>query len=180
MKAIRVTQAGEPEVLRLEETPEPRPQNDQVLVRVRAIGVNPVDTYIRAGRYPLMPAFPYTPGTDAAGIVAAIGGNVRGVAVGDRVYVAGTVTLCRESQVHPLSASISFEQGAAVGVPYATAYRALFQKACVLAGDTVLVHGASGGVGIAAVQLGRAASHVAARGQRTAALLAHHRPGHLE
>ena len=163
MKAIRVYQTGEPEVLRLEEVPEPMPGDDQILVRIRAIGVNPVETYIRSGRYPL-PALPYTPGTDAAGVVAAAGKHVTRVAAGDRVYTAGTVTgayaelaLCREAQVHPLPGKASFEQGAAMGIPYATAWRALFQKACALAGDTVLIHGASGGVGTAAVQLARAA-----------------------
>ena len=162
MKAIRVYQTGEPDVLRLEEVPEPKPGDDQILVRIRAIGVNPVETYIRSGRYPL-PPLPYTPGTDAAGTIAAVGKAVKQVAVGDRVYTAGTVTgayaelaLCRESQVHRLPPNVSFEQGAAVGIPYATAYRALFQKACVQPGDSVLVHGASGGVGIAAVQLARA------------------------
>src|SRR4051794_16974558 len=106
MKAIRVHQVGEPEVLRLEEIPEPTPGDGEVLVRIRAIGVNPVETYIRGGRYPL-PNFPYTPGTDAAGVVAAVGRNVTRAAEGDRVYTAGTLTgayaelaLCREAQVH--------------------------------------------------------------------------------
>src|SRR5512140_2911293 len=147
MKAIRVYQTGEPEVMRLEDVPDPRPGDDQVLVRIRAIGVNPVETYIRAGRYP-MPPLPYTPGTDTAGIVAEVGSKVTGLSVGARVYTSGTTTgayaemaLCRASQVHPLTEKISFEQGAALGIPYATAYRALFQKACAQPGDTVLVHG---------------------------------------
>jgi NADPH2:quinone reductase len=163
MKAIRVYQTGEPEVMRLEEVPNPKPAEDQVLIQIRAVGVNPVETYIRAGRYPL-PAFPYTPGTDSAGTVAAVGAKVAGFKVGDRVYTSGTMSgayaefaLCRPAQVHALPDRISFEQGAALGIPYATAYRALFQKACSLAGETVLVHGASGGVGTAAVQLARAA-----------------------
>jgi NADPH2:quinone reductase len=164
MKAIRVNQTGEPEVMHLEEVPDPQAGDEEVVVRIRAAGVNPVETYIRSGRYPAAAPLPYTPGTDAAGTVEAVGKRVKRVKAGDRVYTAGTVTgayaeraLCRECQVHPLPARASFEQGAALGIPYATAYRALFQKAGALPGDTVLVHGASGGVGTAAVQLARAA-----------------------
>jgi NADPH2:quinone reductase len=163
MKAIRVYQTGEPDVMKLEEVPDPKPGDDQVLVRIRAVGINPVETYIRSGRYASVPPLPYTPGTDAAGVVEAVGRKVGRFAAGNRVYLAGTLTgayaemaLCRESQVHPLPARISFEQGAALGIPYATAYRALFQKAAAEPGETVLIHGASGGVGIAAVQLARA------------------------
>jgi len=164
MKAIRVHEFGGPEVLRLEDVPDPQPGAGQVVVRVKAAGVNPVDTYIRSGTYARKPALPYTPGMDAAGVVEAIGPGVTRVAEGDRVYVAGTLSgayaeqaLCLETQVHPLATKVSFAQGAAVGVPYATAYRALFQLARATPGETVLVHGASGGVGIAAVQLARAA-----------------------
>ncbi len=164
MKAIRVHEFGGPEVMRLEDVPDFRPGAGQIVVRVEAAGVNPVDTYIRSGMYARKPALPYTPGMDAAGIVEAIGPGVTRVAVGDRVYVAGTLSgtyaeqaLCSETQVHPLVNKVSFAQGAAVGVPYATAYRALFQLARAMPGETVLVHGASGGVGIAAVQLARAA-----------------------
>ncbi len=164
MKAIRVSQTGEPEVMRLDEVPDPKVGDGEILVRIRAIGVNPVETYIRSGRYPSGPSLPYTPGTDAAGIVASVGKGVTRVAVGDRVYTSGTLTgayaeltLCRQGQVHRLPDKASFEQGAALGIPYATAYRALFQKACTAPGGTVLVHGASGGVGIAVVQLARAA-----------------------
>ena len=167
MKAIRVHKTGGPEVLQLDEIPEPTPGEGQVLVRVHAVGVNPVDTYIRAGAYARVPTLPYVPGTDGAGVVKAVGAGVRAVAVGDRVYIAGTagetstgayaeMALCNVSQVKPLPAAISFAQGAAVNVPYATAYRGLFHKARIVAGETVLVHGASGGVGIAAVQLARA------------------------
>lgn len=149
--------------MRLMDVPDPKVGDGEVLVRVRAIGVNPVETYIRSGRYSSTPPLPYTPGTDAAGIVASAGKDVTRVGVGDRVYTAGTLTgayaelaLCKEAQVYRLPEKVSFEQGAALGIPYATAYRALFQKACAAAGNTVLVHGASGGVGIAAVQLARA------------------------
>lgn len=163
MKAIRVHETGAPEVMRLEEIPNPQPKEGQVLVRVRSVGVNPVETYIRSGRYTL-PPFPFTPGTDAAGVVEAVGPGVTRVAVGDRVYTSGTLTgayaeltLCQESKVHPLPEKISFEAGAAINIPYATAYRALFHRARAIPGESVLVHGASGGVGVAATQIARAA-----------------------
>jgi NADPH2:quinone reductase len=164
MKAIRVHQFGGPEVLELEEVPDPKPARGQVVVRVKAVGVNPVETYIRAGNYARKPALPYTPGTDAAGIVDSAGEGVTRVKVGDRVYTHGTISgvytelaLCEEAQVHVLPTQVMFAQGAALGIPYATAYRALFQRARAIPGETVLVHGASGGVGVAAVQFARAA-----------------------
>ncbi|HEX9427179.1 MAG TPA: NADPH:quinone reductase [Candidatus Polarisedimenticolia bacterium] len=164
MKAIRVAQFGPPDVMRLEELSDPRPVPGQVLIRIEAAGVNPVDVYIRSGQYGRLPGLPYTPGLDGAGLVEAIGDGVTGWRPGDRVYVGGaaggtyaTHTLCAASQIHPLPKQVGFAQGAAVNVPYATAYRALFQKARALPGESVLVHGASGGVGLAAVQLARAA-----------------------
>jgi NADPH2:quinone reductase len=164
MNAIRVHEFGAPEVMRLEKVTDPRPGPGQVVVRVKAAGVNPVDTYIRSGLYPRKPTLPYTPGADGAGTIESVGEGVTRVAVGDRVYTAGTITgsyaeqaLCHEAQVHPLAAQISFTQGAAVNVPYATAYRALYQISHALPGEWVLVHGASGGVGVAALQLARAA-----------------------
>jgi len=146
------------------DVPDPSPGEGQVLVAVKAVGVNPVETYIRAGTYVVKPALPYTPGGDAAGVVEAVGDGVARVKPGDRVYTAGTVTgayaakaLCNEPQVHPLPEHVTFQQGAALNVPYATAYRALFIRAKAVPGETVLVHGASGGVGTAAVQWARAA-----------------------
>jgi len=163
MKAIRVHEFGGPEVMRLEEVPDPKPGHGQVLVRVKAVGVNPVDTYIRSGAYAAKPQLPYTPGADAAGVIAGVGAGVTGIAAGDRVYTVQTLSgtyaelaLCDRSQVKPLPANVSFAQGAAISVPYGTAYRALFQRAHAVAGETVLVHGASGGVGTAGVQLARA------------------------
>jgi len=163
MKAIRVSAYGGPEVLKLEEIPAPQVGPGQVLVRNHAIGVNPVDTYLRANIDNRGPKLPYTPGSDSAGVIEAVGPGVTSVKAGDRVYVAGTasgayaeLSLCAEAQVHPLPANVSFAQGAAMNVPYATAYHGLFQRAHGDAGETVLVHGASGGVGIAAVQLARA------------------------
>lgn len=164
MKAIRVHEFGDPDVLRLEEVPDPKPGQGQVLVRIHAVGINPVDAYIRAGAYTREAPLPYTPGTDAAGVIEAVGEGVSRVTVGARVYTAGTITgayaeraLCTQSQVHPLPDRISYAQGAGIYIPYATAYRALFQRAQARAGETILVHGASGGVGIAAVQIARAA-----------------------
>jgi NADPH2:quinone reductase len=164
MKAIVVREFGSPEVMRLEELPVPSPGPGQVLVRIRAAGVNPVETYIRAGTYGRVPSLPYTPGTDASGVVEKVGEGVRGFAPGDRVYTSGTATgayaelaACDVSRVHPLPGNVTFGQGAAVGIPYATAWRALFQRARAVPGETVLVHGASGGVGVAALQIARAA-----------------------
>jgi len=163
MKAIRVHQFGGPEVLRLEEIPTPKPDAGQVLVRVRAAGVNPYDTYMRAGTYAIKPHLPYTPGSDAAGTIEAVGTGVTKVKPGDRVYTAQTLTgayaeyaLALEDQVHRLPQNISFEQGAGVWVPYGTAYHAIYHFAKARAGETVLVHGASGGVGTASLQITRA------------------------
>lgn len=161
MHAIRVHEFGPPEVLLLEHVPDPSPGPGQVLIRVKAAGVNPVDTYIRAGLF-YKKGLPYTPGSDASGVVEAVGEGVLAFRPGDRVYTSGTVTgayaelcLSDERQVHRLPQTLSFSQGACVGVPYATAFRALFQKAKAAPGETVLVHGATGGVGIAAVQLAK-------------------------
>lgn len=163
MKAIRVHEFGGPAVLRLEETADPQPGPGQVVVRVHAAGVNPVETYIRSGAYARKPDLPYTPGTDAGGTVEAVGDGVTRVRPGDRVYTAGSISgtyaelaLCEEIQIHPLPERASFAQGAAVNIPCATACRALFQRAHARPAETVLIHGASGGVGIAGVQLARA------------------------
>ena len=163
MKAIKVKEFGGPDVLRLEQVTAPKPGAGEVLVRIHASGVNPVETYIRAGKYARLPELPYTPGNDGAGVVEEVGADVREFKAGDRVYTAGSISgtyaefaLCRKEQIHPLPANVSFAQGAAIGTPYATAYRGLFQRAVAKPGETVLVHGASGGVGTAAVQLARA------------------------
>ncbi|BET65915.1 NADPH:quinone reductase [Opitutales bacterium ASA1] len=163
MKAIRVAEFGGPGVLQMVEMPEPVPGPGEVRVRLRAIGVNPVETYIRAGVYAHKPALPYTPGGDGAGVVDAVGSGVTGIAVGDRVYTSGSLTgtyaeyaVCAAARVHALPDAVTFAQGAAIGVPYGTAYRAVVQRGGLLAGECVLVHGASGGVGTAAVQIARA------------------------
>ena len=162
MRAIIVRAFGGPEVLTLEEAPDPVPGAGQVLLDVGAAGVNPVDSYIRTGTYVRKPPLPYTPGMDAAGTVRAVGDGVTQVKAGDRVYAHSlpgayaSLVLCDASQVVALPSHASFAQGAAVGVPYATAWRALLLRAHARPGETVLVHGASGGVGTAAVQIARA------------------------
>jgi NADPH2:quinone reductase len=168
MKAIRVHEYGGPAVLKLEEIPDPKPGPGDVVVRVRAAGVNPVDAYMHTGTYVRKPPLPYTPGQDGAGEIQSIGANVKTFTVGDRVYITGVgntaagagtyaeLALCAPSQLHRLPAPATFGQGAALGVPYCTAYRALFQRAGARPGETVLVHGATGGVGIATVELAHA------------------------
>jgi NADPH2:quinone reductase len=164
MKAVITYRFGDPEVMTIEEVADPVPKEGQVLVRLHAAGVNPVDCYIRSGLYAQHAHLPYTPGFDGAGVVEAVGPGVKHRKPGDRVYVAWSLTgtyaekvLCTEAQTHPLPQGITFAQGAAIGVPYGAAFRALFQKAHALPGENLLVHGASGGVGIAAVQMARAA-----------------------
>ena len=164
MKVIEVSQFGEPDVLVLTDRPDLTVGNGQVLVRVEAIGVNPVETYIRAGTYPRLPELPYVPGGNIAGVVQACGTGVTEWQVGDRVYSAATISggyaecaLCDSNMIFRLPDAISFDQGAAVGVPAATAWRALFIRGGGKAGERVLVHGASGSVGLAAIQLARAA-----------------------
>ncbi len=163
MKAICVRQFGDPYVLKLEEVAVPVAGAGQVLVKVQAVGVNPVETYQRSGANPAI-QFPWVPGMDAAGVVEEVGPGVRGWQRGDRIYTSDTVTgsyaeftLCDQTTVHRLPANLSFQQGAAINIPYATAHRALHHRARALAGEVVLIHGASGGVGVAATQIARAA-----------------------
>ncbi|HSV14453.1 MAG TPA: NADPH:quinone reductase [Tepidisphaeraceae bacterium] len=163
MKSIRVHAFGEPDVLKLEDAQDPKAAINQILIRVHAVGVNPVETYIRSGKYGPKD-FPFTPGNDAAGVVESVGPGVTKFKPGDRVYTDKTITgsyaeltLCETNRVHALPANVSFPQGAAVGTPAGTAYRGLFQRGRGVAGETVLIHGATGGVGTSAVQLARAA-----------------------
>ncbi|MEP6705576.1 MAG: alcohol dehydrogenase catalytic domain-containing protein, partial [Acidobacteriota bacterium] len=146
MKAIVVHEFGGPEVMRIEDVQTPQPGPGQVLVKIAAVGVNPVETYMRSGNYPVVPELPYTPGKDAAGVIEKIGDGVTKFKTGDRVYTAGSISgtyaeysLCDETHLGRLPDNVGFEQGAAIWTPYATAYRALFQKAGAKSGETVLI-----------------------------------------
>jgi NADPH:quinone reductase len=167
MKAIQVTQFGGPEKLVYADVEDVMPGNGEVCVRLYAAGVNPSDIYTLTGTYAFsIPQLPYTPGLDGAGIVESIGDGVTNVRVGDRVFIAslmqskstGTFAqkmVCDANSVHLLPENVSFEQGAALGVPALTAYRALFHRACLKPGQTVFIHGASGGVGLQVVQMAK-------------------------
>lgn len=159
MKAIVVREFGPPGVMKVEDVELAPPTGTQVLVKIEAAGVNPVDTYLRTGIHAHAPKLPYTPGKDAAGVIEAVGGDVTRWKRGDRVYTADSLTgtyaefaLCDEKQLGRLPERVPFEQGAGVWTPYATSFRALFQKAAARSGESGLIHGASGGVGLAAVQ----------------------------
>jgi len=167
MRAITVHEFGDPEVMKLENVAEPAVQPGTVKVKIAAIGVNPVDTYIRSGVYAALPDLPYTPGGDAAGTIVEIGDGVGGLAVGDRVYLAtigvgsltgamAEYTVAVPDAVFALPDNTSFAQGAALGVPYATAYFGVFLRGHARPGQSIFVHGASGSVGTAAVQMARA------------------------
>lgn len=168
MKAIRVHSFGGPEVMRLEEVSNPLPGSGEVVIDVRAAGVNPADTYMRNGAYAILPQLPYTPGGDAGGVVAAIGPDVKDFTVGDRVFVGTALSFdltgCyaekvkrRASEVLPLPNGVSFSAAAAFGVSYTTAHYALFARGGARSGETVFIHGASGSVGTSAIQLAKRA-----------------------
>ncbi|XP_069498005.1 quinone oxidoreductase isoform X2 [Ambystoma mexicanum] len=164
MRAIRVLEFGGPDVLQLQsDVSVPTPEDNQVLIKVHACGVNPVETYIRAGTYARKAELPYTPGTDVAGIIEAVGNGVTNFKEGDRVFTSATLTggyaeytVASMDTVFPLPEQLDYKQGASIAIPYFTAYRALFYKGHAKAGESVLVHGASGGVGIATCQIARA------------------------
>ncbi len=164
MKAIQIRAFGGSEVLQMVDVERPVVAAGQVLVRIQASGVNPVDTYIRSGVYPVQPELPWTPGFDGAGLVEAVDAAVEGLVPGQRVWLSGCLSgtaaeyaLCLPEHLHPLPDSVSFAAGAALGIPAAAAWRALFVRGCATPGETVLIHGTSGVAGQAAVQLARAA-----------------------
>ncbi len=161
MQAIQAHDYGEPEVLTLEKAQLPQPNADQVLIRLKAAGVNPADWKYRAGLYKqFMPLnFPWTPGLEGSGIIQAVGANVTALNKGDEVYgfVAGgyaEYALAKANEIQPKPTSLTFEEAAAIPVGALTAWGAV-EVAKVEAGQRVLVHGAAGGVGAYAVQLAR-------------------------
>jgi NADPH:quinone reductase len=163
MKAIVVHEFGAPEVMKLEEFLTPKAGAGQAVVKIHAAGVNPFDTYMRNGTYAIKPQLPYIPGGEGAGVVQSVGEGVTKFKAGDRVYVGHPITgtyaehtLALESQLHRLPEKTSFSQGAGIYVAWGTAYHALYHQAHARASETLLVHGASGGVGIAAVQIAHA------------------------
>ncbi|MCX4025239.1 NADPH:quinone reductase [Endozoicomonas sp. SM1973] len=163
MKAIQVSQHGDIDVLQLVEKELPTPGPEELVINLYAAGVNPVDTYIRAGVNNYTANFPYTPGKDGAGIVAAVGEAVSWFKPGDRVFCTNTgmgcyadTTICSQDHAYPLPDNLSFAQGACLGIPYGTAWLAIHQRAGAITGETILIHGASGGVGLAAIELGNA------------------------
>jgi len=164
MRTVKVSKFGGPEVLKVETgVPVPKPGDNELLIKVKATGVNPVDTYIRNGTYSRVPDLPYTPGDDSAGVVEAVGVGVTGFKIGDRVMTVRSLTgtyadyhKADPSFVAQLDSKLSFQEGACVGIPYYTAYKALYFRAKATPGESVLIHGASGAVGVAAIQLSKA------------------------
>jgi len=162
MRALMVNNFGGPEVMKIEEIPTPQPGKNEVLVRVHAAGVNPVDTYIRAGHFaPETYKLPFILGADSAGVVEEVGAGVTRFKKGERVFCYGgggcyaQYVVVPDYFCWPLPGKNSFAQGASIGVPYFTAYKALFQTGWSKKSKSVLIHGASGGVGLAACQLAR-------------------------
>ncbi|KAK3796066.1 hypothetical protein RRG08_065074 [Elysia crispata] len=165
MRAVSVHSYGGPENLHLETDAEvPSPAENEVLIKVSAAGVNPIETFILAGTYGLnKPSLPYTPGTDAAGVVEEVGSGVTNFKKGDRVYTTCTMSgayaefaTAESVYVNHLADSLTFAQGACIGVPYYTAAKALLIRGQVKEGETIVIHGASGAVGMAAVQISKA------------------------
>jgi NADPH2:quinone reductase len=162
MRAIVVDRWMEPSELVVSETPEPETRPGQVKIDVRAAGCNFFDILLVQGRYQVKPPFPFVPGGELGGVVREVGHGVTGIAVGDRVLASGTTGGFAEVAVAPAAAvqvlpdAMSFEEGAALPVIYPTSYAGLVYRGDLRAGETLLVHAAAGGVGVAAVQIGRA------------------------
>lgn len=164
MKAMQMADYGPADDLTLVEAQQPIINADQLLVKVGAAGINPVDTYIRSGTNNYSTSFPHTPGLDGAGTVVEVGSNISGVEIGQKVYFSRNLTgsaaefaVCLPTHTFPLPDCLSFAEGACIGIPYTTAHRALFGRANAKAGDKVLIHGATGAVGLASIQLALAA-----------------------
>ena len=169
MKAVVCKSFGPPENLTLEEVADPTPGRGQVLIDVHSVGLNFPDVLQIAGKYQFQPPFPFTPGSELAGVVAEVGMGVSGVNPGDRVMaLVGTGAMAEKvvadaSAVDVIPQTIDFDTAASLGIAYGTSYHALAQRARLQPGETLLVLGASGGVGLAAVEIGKAfGAHVIA------------------
>jgi NADPH2:quinone reductase len=164
VRAIRFHELGGPEVLRYEEAPDPRPAASEVLIRVRAAGVNYADTMFREGRYFLRPTLPQIPGLEVAGEVASLGEGVTGFAIGDRVMgplaAAGGYAELAVAPAHHLThvpESVNWSEAATIPVQAVTADQVLHFAGHLQPGETVLVHAAAGGVGVLLVQMAKLA-----------------------
>lgn len=167
MKSVKVYDFGDNNVLKISEGNLPTINKNEVVVNVKFAGVNPADTYIRTGDYSFFkPNLPYIPGFDGSGIIEQVGENVTDLKKGDRVFVVSTVktlntgtyaekVICDFQSIRKLPSFLSFEQGASLGIAAITAYRALVQRGNLISGETVLIHGASGGVGSIAIQIAK-------------------------
>jgi len=161
MKAVLCRQYGPPGTLVFEEVPDPQPGPGQVLIDVRAAGVNFPDTLIIENKYQLKPALPFSPGAEVAGTVAAVGEGVQGLRPGDRVVAIpgyggyAEKVLAPQADVFPLPEGIGFEDAAAFLIAYGTTHYALQERAAIRPGETLLVLGAAGGTGLSAVELGK-------------------------
>uniref|UniRef100_A0A1B6LR62 Enoyl reductase (ER) domain-containing protein n=1 Tax=Graphocephala atropunctata TaxID=36148 RepID=A0A1B6LR62_9HEMI len=174
MKAVLIRSTGDPSVLKVETLPVPEISSNQVLVEIHAAGLNPVDTYIREKKFGYDPKLPAILGGEAAGKIVKLGNQAGSkYKVGDRVVCRlylynpnhggyAEYTACDVGDLIPLSDRLSFSQGAALYVAYATAYKALVTRCKVKPNDFVMVHGASGGVGVAALQIAKAHGAVVA------------------
>lgn len=179
---------GEPDVLRLEEIAPPTPGDGEVLVNVRATGVNFADILMVAGQYQEKPPFPFSPGLETAGTVAALGPGVRGLEVGQRVMALvgrgayAEAAVAKAADVFPIPDAMDFVTAAGLPITYGTAHGALTWRAGLEAGELLLVHGAAGGVGLATVEVGKAlgATVIAtARGPEKLAVAKEHGADHL-
>ncbi len=166
MKAVRIHEYGGPEVLVYEDVPTPKPGPSQILVKVAAATVNPIDVAVRENRFPTPKDPPKTLGSDGAGVVESVGSEITSVRPGDRVSFSGLgigsegsyaeYALIAETQVVAIPDGLSFADAAALGMVFPAAYYGLVTRGALKQGETVLVQGASGGVGSASVQLAKA------------------------
>jgi len=162
MRAVIVREVGPADTHRVEEVPDPVPGPGQVVVDLHAVGVNYPDMLVVEGKYQLLPPRPFSPGKEGAGVVSALGEGVTGLRIGERVslqteYGAYAQRIAvRAATVYPMPEAIGFEDAAALGLTYQTAHFALRERAALAPGESVLVTGASGGVGLAAVELAKA------------------------